>query len=210
MITPAKLAEMKKLFDAQAKANFVYPVGGGLWSIVWSPQSAPQNSATEFDYTQDVVGVPEFAGPKVGARSNVVTVEAEIGPEAKGVLYALGAFSGGVALWVDQGRLHYEYNLFEIERTRVEPEAPLPAGKVKIEVETRIASPRGAADVSIRVNGTEAAKGRVPRTAVLGFTANDAFDVGTDSYSPVSLAYFDRAPFTFSGRIERVNIKYVQ
>ncbi len=207
---PAKLAEMKKLFDAQAKANFVYPVGGGLWSIVWSPQSAPQNPATEFDYTQDVVGVPEFAGPKVGARSNVVTVEAEIGPEAKGVLYALGAFSGGVALWVDQGRLHYEYNLFEIERTRVEPEAPLPAGKVKIEVETRIASPRGAADVSIRVNGTEAAKGRVPRTAVLGFTANDAFDVGTDSYSPVSLAYFDRAPFTFSGRIERVNIKYVQ
>jgi arylsulfatase len=207
---PAKLAEMKKLFDSQAKANFVYPVGGGLWSVVWSPQSAPQNPATEFAYTQDVVGVPEFAGPKVGARSNIVQIEAEIGPDATGVLYALGAFSGGVALWVDKGRLHYEYNLFEIERTRLEAQAALPMGKVTIEVETRIATPRGAADVSLRVNGSEVAKGRVPRTAVLAFTANDAFDVGTDSYSPVSLAYLDRAPFTFNGRIERVHIRYVK
>ena len=206
---PAKLAEMKALFDREAKANFVYPIGGGLWSIVFSPQSAPQNPATEFDYTQDVVGVPEFAGPKVGARSNLVRIEAELNPEAKGVLYALGGFSGGIALWADNGKLKYEYNLFEIERTRIETTGPLPTGKVTIEVETHIAAPRGAADVTIRVDGDEVAKGSVPRTATLAFTANDAFDVGTDSYSPVSLDYFDRAPFTFGDRISRVHIKYL-
>ena len=81
---------------------------------------------------------------------------------------------------------------------------------MRIEVETRIAAPRGAADVALRVNGSEVARGRVPRTAVLAFTANDAFDVGTDSHSPVSLAYVDRAPFTFSGRIERVHIRYLK
>ena len=206
---PAKLAEMKALFDREAKANLVYPIGGGLWSIVYSPQSAPQNPATEFDYTQDVVGVPEFAGPKIGARSNLVQIEAELGPDAKGVLYALGGFSGGVALWVDEGKLNYEYNLFEIERTRIETTGPLPTGKATIEVETRIAAPRGAAEVTIRVGGNEVAKGSVPRTATLAFTANDAFDVGTDSYSPVSLDYFDRAPFTFGDRISRVHIKYL-
>ncbi|MDN5869615.1 MAG: hypothetical protein L0H73_02670 [Nitrococcus sp.] len=81
---------------------------------------------------------------------------------------------------------------------------------MNVEVETRIAAPRGAADVTIRVGGREVAKGQVPRTAVLGFTANDAFDVGTDSYSAVSLAYFDRAPFTFNGPIGKVHIKYLQ
>ncbi len=204
-----RLARMKELFDKEAKANLVYPVGGGLWSVVWSPQSAPQNAATEFEYTQDVVGIPEFAGPKVGARSNLVVIEAEHKSGSTGVLYALGAFSGGLSLWIDKGKLNFEYNLFEIERTRLESAAPLPLGKVKIEVETRIAAPRGAADISIRVNGIEMAKGRVPRTAALAFTANDSFDVGIDSYSPVSLAYFDRAPFKFNGRIDRVHIKYL-
>jgi arylsulfatase len=49
----------------------------------------------------------------------------------------------------------------------------------------------------------------VPRTAKLGFTVNDTFDVGMDSYSPVSLAYFDRAPFKFNGSIERVHVTYL-
>lgn len=205
---PEKLDELKKLFRAEAKSNLVFPIGGGLWSIVWSPQSAPHNPATEFNYSQDVVGVPEFAGPKVGARSNLVTVNVELQPDSSGVLYALGAFSGGVSLWVDQGKLHYEYNLFEIDRTRLETTAALPTGNVTIEVETRITAPRGAADVVIRLDGKEVAKGTVPRTAVLAFTANDAFDVGTDSYSPVSEAYFDRKPFTFNGKINKLHIKY--
>ncbi|MEX1039360.1 MAG: arylsulfatase [Pirellulaceae bacterium] len=207
---PEMLAKLKRTFAEEAKANLVYPIGGGLWSIVWSPQSAPHNPATEFNFTQDVVGVPEFAGPKVGSRSNLVTIDVDLNAESSGVLYALGAFSGGVALWVDQGKLCYEYNLFEIERTRLETTDKLPTGKVKIEVESRIATPRGAAEVVIRIDGKEATKGTVPRTAVLAFTANDAFDIGMDSYSPVSEAYFDRKPFKFNGIIDKVQIKYLQ
>lgn len=207
---PKKLAEMKKLFDKEAKPNQVYPVGGGLWSVVWSPQSAPHNPATEFFYTQDVTGVPEFAGPKIGARSNLVTIDTELKPDSSGVLYALGAFSGGIALWVDKGRLNYEYNLFEIERTRIQSKDALPTGKAKIEIETRVAAPRGAADVVMRVNGKEVGRTKVTRTAALAFTANDAFDVGMDSYSPVATDYFDRAPFAFNGRIDKVHIKYLQ
>jgi arylsulfatase len=207
---PAKMAELKQLFAREAQANLAYPIGGGLWSIIWSPQSAPHNPATEFNYTQDVVGVPEFAAPKVGARSSLVTVNVDLQPDSSGVLYALGAFSGGVSLWVDKGKLSYEYNLFEIERTRLETKEALPAGKAKVEVETRIAAPRGAAEVVIRVGGKEVARGSVPRTATLAFTANDAFDVGMDSYSPVSDVYFDRKPFRFNGTIEGVHISYLK
>ena len=207
---PARLAEMKELFLSEAKANHAFPIGGGLWSIVWSPQSAPSNPATEFRYTQDVVGVPEFAGPKVGARSNRVEIDVELRRDSKGVLYALGAFSGGLALWIDEGKLNYEYNLFEIERTRIVTSEPLPEGKVTIAVDTHIASPRGAAEVMISIDGKKVAAGTAPRTAVLAFTANDTFDVGTDNYSPVSESYFDRAPFTFNGKIDALRINYTK
>ena len=62
----------------------------------------------------------------------------------------------------------------------------------------------------MRVAGKEVGKARVPRTAVLAFTANDAFDVGMDSYSPVSMAYFDRKPFKYNGAIDKVRIQYVK
>ena len=187
-------------------------MGGALWSAIFHPEDQPSNPAKTFNYTQEVVGVPEFTGPKLGSRSNLVTVDADLQPDSKGVLYALGAVSGGIALWVENGKLHYEYNLFEIERTQLKTSAPLPTGKVKIEVETtRKASGAGPAslDIVIRVNDKEVSKGHVPRSASGSFTANDAFDVGRDSYSPVSLAYFDRKPFAFNGKINRLKVEYL-
>ncbi|MFZ5676826.1 MAG: arylsulfatase [Pseudomonadota bacterium] len=209
---PEKVAALKKTFGEDAEANKVYPVGGGLWSAVFHPEDAPSNPATEFNFTQEVVGVPEFTAPKVGARSNLVTIEADLQPGAEGVLYALGAFSGGVSLFVDQGKLTYEYNLFEIERTRLEAPLPPTNGKARIEVETRKADKThaGPLDVVIRIDGKEVARGRVPRSAPLAFTANDAFDVGRDSYSPVSLTYFDRKPFAFTGKIDGLKVQYLK
>ena len=164
---PDKVEALKAGFDADARANKVWPVGGGLWSAVFHPEDAPSNPATEFHYTQAVTAVPEFTAPKIGARSNVVTIDTELKPDSQGVLYALGAFSGGVALWVDDGTLNYEYNLFELERTRIASTAPLPRGKARIEVETRKAGTGHAAplDVAVRVNGNVVAQGRVPRSA---------------------------------------------
>lgn len=205
-----KVEALKEAFRATAKENKVFPVGGGLWSVVFHPEDAPSNPATEFTYTQEVIGVPEFTAPKVGARSNVVTIQAELAEDSEGVLYALGAFSGGLALWVDQGKLTYEYNLFEIERTQITTTDALPTGKVSIEVETTKTSDKhaGPLDVVIRVNGKEMAKGTVPRSAPLTFTANDAFDVGRDSYSPVSEVYFERKPFEFNGTIDQLKVSY--
>ncbi|QRG07703.1 arylsulfatase [Xanthobacter dioxanivorans] len=208
---PGKLDELKKAFEVSAKANKAYPIGGGLWSAVFHPEDAPSNPAKVFEFTQEVIAVPEFTAPQLGSRSNLVIIDADLQANSKGVLYALGAVSGGVALWVENGKLSYEYNLFEVERTRLESSSPLPTGKVKIEVETRKANGVRPAplDIVVRVDGKEVAKGRVSRSTAIGFTANDAFDVGRDSYSPVSLAYFDRKPFVFNGKIQRLKVEYL-
>ncbi len=208
---PAKVKEMVAAFNATAKANRAYPIGGGLWSMVLHPEDAPQNAATEFFYTQDVVGLPEASAAKVGIVSNLATIDLELKPESEGVLYAVGAYSGGMTVWVEKDKLTYEYNTFQIERTRIESDKPLPTGKVKLEVETRRGRGHTAPlEITIRANGERIAAGRVPRSASIGFTPNDTFDVGMDSYSPVSEAYFSRAPFKFNGKIDRMTVTYLK
>jgi arylsulfatase len=207
---PDKAAEMVDLFLDEAKANKVFPIGGGLW-VGLHPEFVQQNPATEFHYTADVIEVPEATAPKLGLRSSRITVETELNPETAGVLYAVGGFSGGVAAWVDKGKIFYEYNLYEIERTRVETTGDLPTGKVEIEIESHFEPGvrNGPMDLDIRVNGNSMGKGRIPRTTGYALSGNDTFDVGRDSFSPVSPLYYDRAPFAFDGEIEKFTVTYL-
>ena len=156
--------------------------------------------------------MPEFCAPALGNKPNVVTIDAEIPENANGVLYALGGFSGGLSLYVKDGTLSYEYNLFELQRTHIRAKEKLPAGKAKIEVETSyvVPKPAGPLKVVIKVNGQEAASGVVPVSAPLLFTANDCLDIGIDLGSPVSVDYYDQAPFKFNGKITKVHVKYTK
>jgi len=128
------------------------------------------------------------------------------------VLYALGAFSGGLACYVKDGVLCYEYNLFEIERTHIKAKDKLAAGKAKIEVvsDFKWQPPHLVGTVTLKVNGKDVATGQVPSAAPFAFTANDCLDIGSDLGSPVSLDYFDAAPFVFNGAINTTTVKYVK
>ena len=42
--------------------------------------------------------------------------------------------AGGLTLYIDDGILCYEYNLFIIQRTKVRSSKKLPSGKVRIEL----------------------------------------------------------------------------
>ena len=61
----------------------------------------------------------------------MVTIDATIPADANGVLYKLGGFPGGVTCFVEDGILCYEYNLFEIQRTKIRAQQQLPPGKVQ-------------------------------------------------------------------------------
>ena len=112
---------------------------------------------------------------------------------------------------MDDGFLCFEYNLFILMRTRIRSERPLPAGPVRIQVETTFAEvrPGGPLDITMTVNGEEFGSGRVPVSVPLPFTANDCLDIGVCLGSPVSADYYDRAPFRFSGTIDNVNVRYL-
>jgi hypothetical protein len=78
------------------------------------------------------------AAPRLGKNSSVVTLEVDAPAHARGVLYALAEFSGGVTCYLKDGFLNRDSTLFEVERTNVRSESKLPAGKHTIKVESRL------------------------------------------------------------------------
>jgi arylsulfatase len=209
---PKKLDELKLLFLLESTKNKNLPIGGGLWSTaMFHPEDAPASSLTEWTFDAPITRMPESAAPKLGKVDSLVTMDVDVPANANGVLYALAGFSGGVTCYVKDGFLCYEFNLFEVQRTKLKAKEKLPVGKVKVEVESRlVAKIGGPMDVSLKVNGKEAAQGQVPAAMSLHFTSNATFDIGTDLDSPVSLDYFDQAPFAFNGTIGTTAIKYLK
>ena len=209
---PRKLEEMKSLFLLESTKNKNLPIGGGLWSTaMFHPEDAPASSLTEWSFDGPITRMPESAAPKLGKVDSLVTMDVDVPANANGVLYALAGFSGGVTCYVRDGFLSYEFNLFEVQRTKLRSKDKLPTGRVKIEVESKlVAKIGGPMDVTLRVNDNIVAKGRVPAAMSLHFTSNATFDIGTDLDSPVSLDYFDQAPFPFNGNIRTTRITYLK
>lgn len=209
---PEKVAQMKELFLIEATRNNALPIGGGLWVVLLHPELRVAPPYTEWNLFGDTVRIPEFSAPALGTKPNVVTIDAVIPVNANGVLYKLGGFSGGLTCFVENDILCYEYNLFEILRTKIRAREKLPTGRAKIEIETNFVEPeqppRGPLKVTMKVNGKLVAEGTVPVSVPLAFTASECLDIGIALGSPVSVDYYDKAPFKFNGTIEKLHVEY--
>ncbi len=203
---PERLTKMKERFMVEAKANKALPIGGRLWTR-FHPEDTIGSPYKSWRFDVTTTRMPEFSAPGLGKRSNHVAIDVEVGREASGVLYALGGASGGLSVYLDKGQLVYEYNMLILERTTAKSEGKLAPGKHRIEVSETIAKPGAPADVVVQVDGKEVARAHVKRTVPGAFTASETLDVGVDLGSPVSLDYFDRAPFKFDGKIEKVTVE---
>lgn len=207
---PEKLAALRELFAIEAAKNSVFPIGGGLWIPIFHPELRISTPYREWNFTGDIVRMPEFIAPALGNRANTVDIDLVSGDRAEGVLYSLGGVGGGLTCYLDDGHLVYEYNLFLIQRTVIRAERALEAGSHRIRVETSVLKPQPASplQIQIAVDGEEYAQGVVPVSAPLLFTANDCLDIGRSLGGSVSAAYRDRTPFPFTGEIQQVQVRY--
>jgi len=110
---------------------------------------------------------------------------------------------------MDKGHLMFEYNLMIIDRSLAKSREMITPGKHTIVVETTLKAPKpGApADIVLSVDGKEVARAAVKMTVPAAFTASESFDVGVDLGSPVSRDYFERRPFKFDGKINKVRVE---
>jgi hypothetical protein len=144
-------------------------------------------------------------------RSTMAVIDAELPKEAEGVIFSIGSISSGFTVYMDKGLLKAEYNAMTLNRYKFSSKNRYQTGKVKIEVETKYDSKErmAPATVTLKVNGKQVAQGRIEKSVPGGHASSDTFDVGMDLGSPVSLDYFDRAPFKFNGKIEKIHIGYI-
>lgn len=206
---PAKVEEMKKVFLDEAKDNKDTPIGAGIW-LRLHPEDVITSPYTSWTFDETTRRMPEFAAPELGKKSNKVVVDMVAPENANGVLYALGGAGAGLTVFMENGKLVYEYNMMIIERYTIETKEKLAAGKHQIEITTIVPKPGAPADVTIVVDGKEAAKGIVARTVPAAFSASESFDVGLDMGAPVSLRYHEKTPFKFNGKINTVKVDLIK
>jgi len=194
---PDKLRELVDLWWAEAGRVGALPLderSGELFG--GTPPPGSPRARRRWVYYPPVAHVNSDVAPAIGSRS--FTIEAEVEAERPdGVIVATGSCHSGLALYVRDGTLRFDYNLFG-HHFRAVSRGRVPAGRANLGVVfTRIDR---NATAKVVVNGEEGAEVAIP--FVMRMISSNGMDLGHNPGSAVSDDY--AAPFPFAGRIERV------
>jgi arylsulfatase len=211
---PEKLKELQYLFDSEARRNNVYP----LLPIPGQGRPSPATGKTTFVYRDGVTRLPNGVTPNLSGRSQRIVANIEI-PEAgaEEVILAQGGRYGGFSLYVKDGKLIYEANLFTPFHEKLVASEALPSGKIEVAFEftadqvpaptevgiTGAASSTAGGVATLTVNGKQVGSGHFAHLSPVN-SGTETLDVGADTGSPVTGAY--QSPDTFTGKIEKVTI----
>ena len=149
----------------------------------------------------------ETAAPNTKNKSHTITAQIVMPQEGgEGVIVAEGGSSAGFSLYVQGGKLVYEFNWFDEDRYIIKSSEPVPIGKstVRFDFVYDGGGEGKGGKGTIFINGKNVGEGRIEKTVPARFGI-DTFGIGMDTGSPVSKTY--KPPFTFNGTIEKVDIE---
>ena len=204
---PQKLAELKALWESEAKRNNVFPLDDRGAGRLVTPKPTPSDpNRTHFEFFSGTIRLPETAAPNTKNKSHIITAQITM-PDGggEGVIVAEGGGSAGFVLFVQDGKLVYHYNWFDQDRTTITSSEPVPAGNSTVKFE--FAYDGGGAGKGgigkLFINGKQVGEGRIEKTVGARFGI-DTFGVGADTGAPVAKNY--KPPFAFTGQIDKVTI----
>jgi arylsulfatase len=211
---PEKLKKLQAVFDQEAKKYGVYPLDDRFVERGINPdRPSVVKGRTSFSYAAGTTRIPEGSAPPIYQRSHKITAKLVIPDKgAEGVIIAEGGSSGGYTLFVQDGKVHYEYNFFGKQSYHVSSADKLSAGEAEIVLDYEqlpfkrfVESTGGPARLS--VNGKLVAEGKLDNVVPGRFSATETMDIGTDLGASVSAAYREKAPFAFTGTIKHVTVE---
>ena len=202
---PDTLQQLQDLFLVEAKKYNVLPLDDRFIERA-NPSLRPSliEGKTSFTYYAGATRIPESSAVNTKNRSHTIVATIEMPKQGgDGVLVAAGGLVGGYALYVKGRKPVYEYNWFSQAHYKVTSSQPLPEGPATIRIE--FVSDGGVGKggkVELYVNDKKVGEGRVAKTVPGRFSADETFDIGVDTGSPVSNDY--KSPNAFTGKIKKV------
>ena len=191
---PEKLSELQRLWLIEATKYNVVPLDDRGFErinpdIAGRPQLIRGNKQILFSGMR----VAESCILTLKNKSYSVTAEVIIpdGAAPSGVIITQGGEVGGWSLYAKDGKLKYCFNFFGIDYYMIEADTPIPSGKHQVRMEFKYDGGGLAkgGDVTLYYDGKQVGKGRVEKTIPMGYSADEACDIGSDSGSPASTDY---------------------
>ena len=204
----AKLQELTDAFDAAAWQYFVYPLDNRdrLQKFADSPPQATAaadlprtfHPGAQTTHRADVL-------PLIADRSFRIRVRFAHRVGDEGVLWAIGDPTGGMVLYVEDGRLHFQYNGFGDETTL--PAFELPAGEHEAILDYEALGKREGRG-RILLGRTEKVRWTPLAPTLVLYGVFEGLDVGLDRRGPVLWELYERhGTFAYSGSIRDVPIE---
>jgi arylsulfatase len=129
---PDQLAELKALFESQARENNIYPLGAGVCgrrqTIGADPVLPPR---TSYVFGPDLPLMHSLAGPNF-TQPHRISVEVDLPENPAGVLLSVGTRFAGFALYLRSNRLIFEWHSLGNLAT-LSSDTRVPAGSAKLE-----------------------------------------------------------------------------
>jgi arylsulfatase len=206
---PAKLKQLQRAFDIEAKKYSVYPLDSSF-AERGDPSIRPSltRGRSEFTYYPGMVRIPEGSAPDFKNKSWAIAAEVTF-PDAgaSGVLATIGGRFGGWVLLMQDSRPQFAYAFSNQPEHKfyIASDRPVPPGEHVLRFVFKYdGGGLGAgATGTLFVDGRQVAEGRISHTVGIRFSLDETFDIGEDKGTPVVEDYVDKMPFTFTGTLKK-------
>jgi arylsulfatase len=202
----AKLADLVAAFDADAHANYVYPLDN---------RGVPR-SRTVPPFLEDDVNRPRtfypgagtaalgIVAPLIADRDYRLRCHLSHAANDEGVVFAIGDPLAGMALFVRDRRGTFVYRGGSGTETFLEFD--LPDGRIAFELQHRAIGARKGTG-AINIDGRRVGTLDMSPTTILGLGVGEGLDIGCDRRLHVTPRYGRDDTFPYTGTVEHVAIE---
>jgi arylsulfatase len=217
---PQKVAEMRKMFVAEAKKYQVFPLDASVAARLVAPRPNITAGRTEFVYTRPMVGLPQGDSPVLLNTSYTITADIEVPANgAEGMMLTSGGRFAGYGFYLLKGKPVFLWNLVDLERIKWEGADPVAPGRHTVEFDFKydgigagtlafnsfsgLAQPGTG---TLKVDGKVVATKRMEKTLPMILQWDESFDVGSDTLTGVNDADY-KPPFALTAKLNKLTIK---
>jgi len=203
---PDKLKEMQALFVQEATKYNVLPLDNSTFARAIAPRPSATAGQTVFTYSGEIAGIPIGNAPNILARSYTITAEVEVpNGGGNGMIVTEGGRWGGYGLYLLHGKPVFDYNMLMLAQFRWAGQQALAAGRHTLVFDFKYDGPgvaKGGTGV-LKVDGKDIATLQIPHTVAFLLPADETFDVGVDTRTPVNDKDY-QVPFRFNGKVNKL------